>query len=64
MHDTFTVFQRQYKKRLSHYHKMDYSVMITKVDGTASAIVKKSRKRKMYAIQKFVLSTKISLYNL
>jgi superfamily II DNA or RNA helicase len=44
-HENFSVFQRQYKKRLSHYQKMDYSITLTKVDGTCNPIVKKKRSK-------------------
>ena len=45
-HPNFTVFQRQYKKRFTHYNKMKYNISIHKIDGSIEIHERKKRGRK------------------
>ena len=45
-HPNFSVFQRQYKKRFTHYNKMKYNISIHKEDGSIEKHERKKRGRK------------------
>lgn len=45
-HPNFSVFQRQSKKRLVHYNKMEYNVLVYKDDGQVVKHERKKRGRK------------------